>query len=310
MLLTTLFSILVSTAQANPTATVPCPTGEIQRHGKVKHDEINEASGLIVTDSWLWIHNDSGDGPNLYAVDKEGQKRASILVHEAYARDWEEMTSFTDGDKKYFLIGDTGDNKERQDQVSFYVIEQPSSNTTSPLLYRFTADYGELGAKDVEAFVVDPITKKLLLITKGRDGIIHFLESEFPLPSKYSSSIEPVVNDVHLGAPHITFSEIAQQQLGTLPLDKREQSRMITSATIHPSGEWLIIRNYLSAKAFHKEPEQLWSEALANPPCRIPLPLQPQGETLSFAPNGKSLWTISEGEKQSLYQIHLNFQPE
>ena len=82
MLLTTLFSILLSMAQANPTATVPCPTGDIKRHGKVKHTEINEASGLIVTDSWLWIHNDSGDGPNLYAVDTDGQKRASIQVQK------------------------------------------------------------------------------------------------------------------------------------------------------------------------------------------------------------------------------------
>ena len=308
MLLIFLFNAVLSSAHANPTASVPCPSGKIKRMGAIKHSDINEASGLIVTDSWLWLHNDSGDGPNLYAVDKTGEKRASIGVHEAFARDWEDMASFTDLDKTYFLIGDIGDNKERQDQVTFYVIEKPSSSTTSPLLYTFTADYGTVGSKDAEAFVVDPITKRLLLITKGRDGTLHYLEAIFPLPSQYKASIEPVINDVHLGAPHISFVEVGQHSVGTIPLDKREQSRLVTSAAIHPNGEWLVIRNYLSAKAYHRTDDQSWSDALAQDPCRIPLPLQPQGETLAFSPDGQSLWTVSEGKKQTIYTIELTYQ--
>ena len=183
MLLTTLFNILLSMAQANPTATVPCPTGDIKRHGKVKRTEIT-TSGLIVTTvgcgfttilgmvqiSMPWIQMD---------------KQYSIQVHEAYARDWEEMTPFTDGDKQYFLIGDIGDNKNDR-TISFYVIDRPSSNTTSPLLCKF-ANYAEIGAKDA-GFVVDP--SQMLLITKGEMESFTFLKRT----SHCLPNIQPVLN--------------------------------------------------------------------------------------------------------------------
>lgn len=67
----------------------------------------------------------------------------------------------------------------------------------------------------------------------------------------------------------------------------------------------LVIRNYLSAKIYTKSATQSWMEALQNTPCKFPLPLQQQGETLAFSPDGKSLWTVSEGTKQTIYEIQL-----
>ena len=90
----------------------PCPKGAIKRHGKVKHESINEASGLIATENWIWIHNDSGDSATLYAIDRNGNRRASSTIDGAFARDWEDMTDFSENGKDYFLIGDIGDNKD------------------------------------------------------------------------------------------------------------------------------------------------------------------------------------------------------
>ena len=156
MLILTWFSLSIVFA-------APCPTGSIKRAGKVKHDAIHEASGLIAGDEWLWMHNDSGDSPKLYAVSSRGEKRAEILITDAFSRDWEEMAPFTDQGKQYFMIGDIGDNKERKDRVHFYVIERPSSSTNQPLLYEFTADYGEVGSMDAEAFFIDPISQQIIL---------------------------------------------------------------------------------------------------------------------------------------------------
>ena len=64
-----------------------------------------------------------------------------------------------------------------------------------------------------------------------------------------------------LGSPHHIFRD-SPTTTGTPPLDKREQSRMITAATIHPSGQWLIIRNILVPKLFIDNPSncgvKLW----------------------------------------------------
>ena len=281
----------------------PCPKGTIKRHGKVKYDAINETSGLIATENWIWIHNDSGDSPTLYAIDRNGIRRATSRIEGAFARDWEDMTDFSENGKEYFLIGDIGDNKERSPEVTFYVIDRPSSDTPSPLLYTFTATYEKIGAKDAEAMIVDPNTKELLLITKGRDGVFHFLKGKFPLPSEYSAS--QVIDDPKFNSRKIVLSEIHQETFGTPPLNRQEQSRFITSATLHPNGNQLIIRNYLTAKIYRKDEDETWAEALQKTPCKLPLPLQQQGETLDFSPDGNSLWTLSEGTNQTLYEIQL-----
>ena len=283
----------------------PCPTGTIKRHGKVKHESITEASGLIATENWLWIHNDSGDSATLYAIDQTGEPRATSAIDGAFARDWEDMTSFSDQDKKYFLIGDIGDNKERIPNVTFYVIAQPTSDTPSPLLYTFTATYDDIGSKDAEAIIVDPHSKELLLITKGRDGTIHYLSGKFPLPSAQLS--DAVIDDPSFNAEKVVLKEIHSTTFATPPLNRQQQSRLITSATISPDGSWLAIRNYLSARLYQKTAEQTWADALQAKPCKLPLPLQQQGETLAFSPDGKSIWTISEGTKQTLYEIQLSY---
>ena len=283
----------------------PCPKGAIKRHGKVKYEAINETSGLIATENWIWIHNDSGDSPTLYAIDRNGNRRATSKIEGAFARDWEDMTDFSENGKDYFLIGDIGDNKERSPEVTFYVIDRPSSDTPSPLLYTFTATYEHIGAKDAEAIVVDPNTNELLLITKGRDGVFHFLKGKFPLPSEYST--DQIIDDPKFNSRKIVLSEIHQEAFATPPLNRQEQSRFITSATLHPNGNQLIIRNYLTAKIYSKTSEQSWADALQKPPCKLPLPLQQQGETLDFSPDGNSLWTLSEGTNQTLYEIQLKY---
>ena len=281
----------------------PCPKGSIKRHGKVKHEDINEASGLIATENWIWIHNDSGDSAKLYAIDRKGNPRATSTIEGAFARDWEDMTDFSENGKDYFLIGDIGDNKERSPEVTFYVIERPTSDTPSQLLYTFTATYENIGPKDAEAIIVDPNSKNLMVITKGRDGVFHFLMGAFPMPSEYSTS--PHIDDPKFNARKIVLSEIHQEPFATVPLNRQEQSRLITSASLHPNGNQLIIRNYLTAKIFTKTAEQSWGEALKETPCKLPLPLQQQGETLDFSPDGNSLWTVSEGSNQTLYEIQL-----
>src|SRR5262245_57245123 len=55
-----------------------------------------ESSGLVVSRAQpgvYWSHNDSGDGPNLYAIDATGQLLATFNVADAEARDWEDMSS-------------------------------------------------------------------------------------------------------------------------------------------------------------------------------------------------------------------------
>src|SRR3954465_2999932 len=79
-----------------------------------------ESSGVAVSHAHpgvLWTHNDSGDGPYLYATDLQGTGRGALLVPGAQAIDWEDMAlgpcpvAFARHPTCVYLA-DTGDNME------------------------------------------------------------------------------------------------------------------------------------------------------------------------------------------------------
>src|SRR3954454_20418778 len=81
----------------------------------VKDKSISESSGLAasrLTPGAYWTHNDSGDGPFIYAFDTRGDSLGIFRVVGAQARDWEDMASGPGSErgKSYLYIGDIGDN--------------------------------------------------------------------------------------------------------------------------------------------------------------------------------------------------------
>ena len=54
----------------------------------------------------FWAHNDSGDVPRIFAIDRSGALRATVAVNVPAAVDWEDIAI----DGKTIYIGDIGDN--------------------------------------------------------------------------------------------------------------------------------------------------------------------------------------------------------
>ncbi len=68
---------------------------------------LNESSGLIWWNKQIWTHNDSGNDPLLYALDKtSGAILKTVTISNATNVDWEDITQ----DDKYIYIGDFGNN--------------------------------------------------------------------------------------------------------------------------------------------------------------------------------------------------------
>ena len=266
-----------------------CPTVKSQKMGTVDSGQINEISGLIATENTLWVHNDSGDSPTLYALSTNGIHKGTVNITNAFARDWEAMTSFTKDGQQYFLIGDVGDNKERKGMVTFYVIKAPTHFNDIKADYSFTGTY-DIGSKDVEAMFVDPIDNSLYLLSKGRDGQHHILKSAIP---EQPPILENPIEAKTTAPPDVQFSTVYSKKWSDLPIPKNQQSQYITDAAIHQDGTLIVRRNYLSASLWVRTDNQSIDELLQTKPCKIPLPLQPQGESIAFSPNGQYLWTIS-----------------
>ena len=200
------------------------------------------------------------------------------------------MTSFSKLGKKYLLIGDIGDNQERKHKLEFYVVPEPEQPTDTSISYSFSVQY-EVGPKDAEAMFVDPNTNELIVYTKGREGVSYWLRGELPTEQK-----ELTMTVFHTET-RTTYS----------PKTRKGLAKLITSADISPDGRWIITRDYLMAKMWYHPEGQDLATTLQQTHCRVPLPLQEQGETIAFSPDGQSLWTLSEGNKPTLYQIELIF---
>lgn len=150
-----------------------------------------ESSGVAVSHAYpgvLWSHNDSGDGPYLYATDLHGADRGWLVVPGADAIDWEDIA--LGPCPVFFLlqprprlaattclyIGDTGDNLEARPYVTLYAIPEPQpperpgdtlGMTRAPAILRVR--YPD-GRHNVEAIYVSPRDTAVYLVSKGSRG--------------------------------------------------------------------------------------------------------------------------------------------
>src|SRR5215203_6666373 len=77
----------------------------------LQNNAVSESSGLVAsrrTPGVYWTHNDSGDGPFIYAFDSRGEASGVFRVTGAQARDWEDISAGPgpQSGASYLYIGD------------------------------------------------------------------------------------------------------------------------------------------------------------------------------------------------------------
>lgn len=112
-------------------------------YARIAHPEVDEASGLVQSDlnpEVLWLHNDSGDRPRIFALTPAGevilphgtgqvnrpprsgeQLYQGISVRGARLVDWEDITCH--GDRLY--IAEMGNNFNNRRDLGVYVVAEP-----------------------------------------------------------------------------------------------------------------------------------------------------------------------------------------
>jgi hypothetical protein len=95
---------------------------------RMSDPRIRESSGVVASRRYtdvFWTHNDGG-GPKkqvLYAIDREGNTRASFSVIDVTLHDWEDIAI---DDAGHLYIGDIGNNDSKRDALAVYEIEEPN----------------------------------------------------------------------------------------------------------------------------------------------------------------------------------------
>src|SRR5262245_22891059 len=113
-------------AQADPARQTQKETngtyGPAQTLGTIRNAAVTESSGLVASRSLprlYWTHNDSGDGPYLYAITPAGESRGVLRVDSARAIDWEDIAAGPGpvANRSYLYIGDMGDNGSSRPEI-------------------------------------------------------------------------------------------------------------------------------------------------------------------------------------------------
>jgi len=216
------------------------------RTGRFHSPRVTESSGVAVSQAHpgtLWTHNDSGDGPYLYATDLRGTDRGAIRVSGANAVDWEDIAlgRCPDGAEGCLYIGDTGDNLERRASVAVYAVREPLPPLTAADTQRVTAAALALrlrypdGPHDVEALYVSPRDTALYLVSKGRSGAIRLYR---------------VGRDAWNEQRTVTATLV--QALPIVP--DRSAGRLVTGAAIRQDSKLVAIRTYTEIYFFTPGP--------------------------------------------------------
>jgi hypothetical protein len=261
-----------------------CPKSSIDRIGTVDSLQTNEISGIGFYREQLYVHNDSGDEAKIYVMNVNGDLTATHQIDVKSAIDWEDMAIGSLKGTVQLFVGDIGDNEEKREHVLVHAL--PIDNL-SPVK-TWTVTYESKQPRDAEGLAFDPIDSRLYILTKGRNGTIELYQS-------------PILDD--------STSSLTLQVVALFPISENLDPHPIymgTALDISPDGTLLIMRNYLHAYLWQRDEKQQWKDVLKEPPCKIRLPKQRQGESLAFR-SSTSLMTISEGKNQSIFEIKLRF---
>ncbi|MDT3725052.1 WD40 repeat domain-containing protein [Streptomyces sp. DSM 41972] len=234
----------------------------------INDPRITESSGLAASRQHPgvhWTHNDSDDGPYLYAVDgSTGDTVARLtLTGIGTPRDVEAISL---GPGNRLFVADTGDNLGGTwPYVWIYELPEPQRLQDATVrATQYVVKYAD-GPRDVEAMVVHPRTGRVYLIDKHEDGG-HLYEG----PAKLSPKGDNV------------FRPIAPVELWT------------TDAALSPDGQDLAVRGYFGGIHY------AWNGGKLERKGRLSVPLQGQGESVTYSADGSRLLFGSEGEQSGV----------
>jgi hypothetical protein len=258
------------------------------RVGEIDDPRINESSGLAFSrrgQNILWTHNDSGDGPNLYAMDTNGHLRGIFAVSGAQAYDWEEMAACTLEGTPCLVVADTGDNDEIREMCTLYWVPEPEVSESGPVvtgtvtaLHRLEFVY-EDGPRDCEAIAVAEDGRTVYLISKTGKKHLPCQVYEIALPA----------------APWV--GTLVARAVAQLDIPK------VVALDFAPDGQRAIVLTYGDAFEYTRHPGQSWREVFFSSPQTLAMPWRSQGEAICYGPDSLTLYLTSENLPAPLWRI-------
>lgn len=187
-------------------------------------NKVEEISGIVYYDNYLWGHNDSGGKTNIYAINpKTGEVSKTKTISACRSNDWEDISQ----NKESFFIGDFGNNRGNRKDLTIYIVNKKSLYEKSIIPKKITFRYAK--QKDFtirnhkhnfDAEALAYLNDTLWLFSKNWDNHKTYLYKIEAKPGDYTLS----------------------------PSDSLDVDALITGASFSPDGKTLVLsayRNYV-----------------------------------------------------------------
>ncbi len=276
--------------------------------GHIAGTALSELSGLARSrrhPDRFYGHNDSGNPPDIYALDSAGHLYATYHLTGTANIDWEDIAvgpcepplpdAPTPADCVW--IADIGDNADSRKGVQLVRWSEPTELPGAPSNVSIEVgkkDWQELaftypeGAQNAEALVILPDARAVVL-TKRNDGtsVVYRLTPHWD---------------------HLNDKPAKVERLGLLTLavgsTKDGGELKLTAADLTADGTSLILRTYGSLQLL-RAAERLAMpkpDVAGWPRLVLPSPTESQGEAVTWDADG-SILTASEGTDPAIYRV-------
>ncbi|SCG41857.1 hypothetical protein [Micromonospora rifamycinica] len=240
---------------------------------RVRDERLTEISGMVATDSGFVMVNDGADEASrrrIFFLDTRCAVVRSV-PYPSRPRDTEDLAVGADGT---VWVADIGDNDRVRSTVALWRLAPGSRR---PVLHRLS--YPD-GPHDAEALLL------------GRDGLPVVVTKQGGEAGVY----------VPTGPPRAGVT-VPMRRAGQLRLPTTTTAnpysffgrRLVTGGATAPDGRRVVLRTYADAFEFDvPDGDVVAALTGGTPPRVVPLPDEPQGESVSYSRDGRWLLTVSE----------------
>lgn len=255
---------------------------------------LTEASGLAASRRHvgvLWAHNDSGDSARVFALRTDGVHLGTYNLSGISAMDFEDMAVGRGpiAGVDYLYVGDIGDNGNSRPNIRVHRVAEPMVDPDGPLVtgtltgvQTMTLVYPD-GPRDAETLMVD-VNRDLYIVTKRVTAVGRVYRAAYP---------------------QSTTSTITLEYVGELPWGSVSGTAGATGGDISADGSAVIVRRYSlfapAATLWRRGVGMSIGDVFATVGCDVDMPLEVQGESVAFAPNGLGYYTLGEGASQPIW---------
>lgn len=259
--------------------------------GVLTDPALREVSGITASPrraDRYWVHNDSGDGAFLYAIDGRGRRLGTIAIDDVLALDWEDVAAFERDGKSYLLVGDIGDNLKLRREYELFAIEEPDLPADGAVVHvrpawRVRFAWTD-GPHDAEAFAIDAMRGEVYVVPKFAEPL-----------TVYCLPLQPA--DDRVQTPQ-RLAEFAPPP--NLPAKPKFRP---TAFALSPDSRRAILLGYRTAWIYRRDGDASWPEAFAHPPEVLSVAAVRQPEAAMFARDDRTIIVTGEGVGAAIVKI-------